>query len=104
MARTNDPATSHAAASHVNLHGSQEYVLELFDRYGAMTDPHLIDHARRDGSMYSESRLRTARKECLDRGWVRDTQVTLPTRFGREATVWQITTDGLEALYGRDAA
>lgn len=98
LARVTDPQTSHDAATRADVEGSQFYVLRLLHEYGASPDFHLANYARAAGSRWSESRLRTARKELVERGLIEDTGVTLPTPSGRQAAVWRLTWRGFEAI------
>ncbi len=72
-ARSTDPTTSHEAAESVgegNMYASQQAVLSALPVRGPMTDPEIARQItiHGDGQVHSESRLRTARKELVDKG------------------------------------
>jgi hypothetical protein len=64
-ARRTDPITSHEAADTNDVAASRQYVMFMAIEHGAMTDHQMIKRAKRAGSFFSESRLRTARHELM---------------------------------------
>ena len=100
LARTTDPSTSHEAAARADLNGSEAEVLEILRRGTPLTDQsiffvHQDNLKRARGALfprkvrsYSESRLRTARKELQRRGLVEWTGETRKLSSGRSSRVW----------------
>lgn len=86
LARTTDPATSHAAAATVNRPRSHRIVLTTL-RLTPMTDDDLVWLCR---DSLSPSRARTARCELVRDGLVRDTGRTERLRSGKHAIVWEV--------------
>lgn len=73
VARRTDPATSWAAAQSLtdaHVRGSQQAVLSTLRQSGPMTDPEIMAAIHAAGGTWSDSRLRTARKELCARGLV----------------------------------
>ncbi len=102
-ARTSDPLTSHQAGATTDVVRSQRLVLELLEHYGDSTDVDIAYYARYEAQHYnghtptfSESRLRTARKELIRRGLVEDSMQRAQLTTGRTAIVWRLTDNGLE--------
>ena len=93
-ARSTDPSTSHEAASSLGegkLLASQQAVLSALRVRGPMTDPEIAREIQihGDGQTYSESRLRTARKELVDKDLVHAAGID---RTGpRRVTIWKAT-------------
>ena len=93
-ARSTDPATSHEAAASVGegkMYASQQAVLSALRVRGPMTDPEIARQItiHGDGQVHSESRLRTARKELVDKGMVHAAGID---RTGpRRVTIWKAT-------------
>lgn len=89
-ARNTDPETSHEAAASIPedvQRASQQEVLSLLRRYGSMTDKHILEaHTMYGSNQYSDSRLRTARKELVDMGYV--VADGYDTSGPRKMTVW----------------
>lgn len=97
-ARLTDPDTSHLAAEAADLEGSQAVVHAVLEYAGpdGLTDEEIAEGARQAqflavaGRRYSDSRLRTARAELVERGVVVDAGHVRPTAFGHEARVWML--------------
>jgi len=89
VARSTDPATSHAAAKSVKVRESQTKVLGLL-KIGAATDEELSNRAMAHGIRISPSGLRTRRCELVDLGLVVDSGVRVTTGTGRKAIVWAV--------------
>lgn len=95
VARRTDPATSHEAAAGLTpakLRSSHRRVLQLFRRFGEMTDEEALQAAKDDGWVISPSGLRSRRAEVTPprgRGIV-DTGKRRKTAGGGNATVWAI--------------
>lgn len=95
-ARHTDPGTSHAAAESVReITDRQQAVLDLFGKYGPMTDEALLlrykDLRHRANTTLpeqSDSGIRTRRSELVDRGDLYDTGERSIMRSGRRAIVW----------------
>jgi hypothetical protein len=97
-ARMDDPITSHEAAESTagNLKASQAHVRDLFVVFGVMADHEVINLDAYVRSItvyktsYSPSRLRTARRELADLGYLVDTGIYRLTPSGRRAKVWAV--------------
>lgn len=97
-ARLTDPNTSHLAAEAADLEGSQAVVHAVLEYAGpdGLTDEEISEGARQErfvaivGRRYSDSRLRTARAELVERGVVVDAGHVRHTAFGYEARVWML--------------
>ncbi len=92
--RDTDPSTSHEAAASIpstTLRQSQFDVLDLFRRYGPMTDRGLLAHARayKDGTTQSDSGLRTRRAELVKMGKL-EWQGIYKTIDGRRHRMWKV--------------
>ncbi len=93
-ARSTDPATSHEAARSIDegtMYASQQAVLSALRVQGPMTDPEIAREIQihGDGQTHSESRLRTARKELVDKDMVHAAGID---RTGpRRVTIWKAT-------------
>jgi len=96
-ARSQDPATSHAAAASVtDLSVKQQAVMDTFRACGPMTDEELLDnYPAPDVPVQTDSGLRTRRHELVEAGLIEDSGETRPTRTGRAAVVWQARADGI---------
>lgn len=96
VARRSDPDTSHDAALSVrDIKECRQAVLALFRLYGPMTDSVLVERAKQCGVRWSESGLRTRRKEVtfpneIARPHLENTGRTETLKSGREAIVWAI--------------
>jgi hypothetical protein len=88
-ARNTDPATSWEAAENADLAGSQVCVLNaLF--WGAMTHSELCRwHRTHDPEPYSDSRLRTATHELVEKGRVVADGTKINGR-GRHEKIWRL--------------
>lgn len=97
-ARTTDPITSKEAAASIKsdaIRRSQEAVLGMLKRYGAMYDQQLVDrylyYSTIDGDIptQSESGIRTRRSELVSKGLVKDSgdKALLPS--GRRTIIWK---------------
>lgn len=91
VARSTDPLTSHVAGENrAAREASERVVLDaLASMDGPASDHEIESWAGLFGVEYTPQRLRTARKQLLDRGVVRDAGVrdgASPT--GRRAHVW----------------
>ena len=100
VARPDDPETSHQAAASVkNLRASHLRVLQLFRRYGPMTDEQLYKIARSNDEnwLISPSGLRSRRAELTPpRGsGIRDSGREIAIESGRGAIVW-VLDEGVE--------
>lgn len=95
IARTTDPATSHAAAASVNDVTLTQYAILVLLRDQDMTDQELVEayHA----AWYidpvtvpraSDSGIRSRRAELVARGLVVDTGNRTRTASGRQAILW----------------
>lgn len=92
MVRSNDPDTSHAAADSISLEAreaSELFVLDLLRTQGLLTDDLILELACDRRTPWSASRLRTARKQLVDKGLVRDSLIRDFTRSGRRAVAWE---------------
>ena len=90
--RDTDPETSMEAAASITpetLRQSQAVVLDLFRRYGPMTDKAMLIHAREheEGSPQSDSGLRTRRAELVKLGKLKWLGV-YQTIDGRKHRMW----------------
>lgn len=102
LARQDDLWTSHAAAERIapQIGTSQARVLWLFQQeQPEMTDEELIRRYRSRAMAghwrnASESRIRTARKELVDLGWLTNTGRTRTNEWGNEMHVWSLTNNG----------
>lgn len=93
-ARNTDPATSWEAAAKADLAGSQASVLEVLHRCGPLSHSaiwwnQLDESSVVFGIWYSESRIRTATRELVDKGLVVADGTRLNGR-GRHETVWRL--------------
>ena len=89
FARRSDPETSHEAAATVDIRRSQEQVINLFHRYGPMTDAELLEAADRLSVKQSPSGLRTRRNELVAKGVLRFTGTFKRLHTGRRARIWE---------------
>lgn len=94
-ARSSDPETSHRAAAALgDIRASQREVLQLFRRYGPMTDKALVEAAEHAGVKQSASGLRTRRHELVELALVIDTgrrmKVYHKTERVREHIIWKL--------------
>ena len=93
-ARSTDPATPHEAAASLDkgkMYASQQAVLSALRVRGPLTDTEIAREIQihGDGQTYSESRLRTARKELVDKDLVHAAGID---RTGpRRVTIWKAT-------------
>lgn len=117
-ARSADPATSHAAAASVTgLTETKGVIVELFRRFGSMTDEELVDRyieERQEPGSFdyggpapgtpggwspslppaTPSSIRTRRSELVRAGLVVDSGRTKRLeQTGRYATIWALSTD-----------
>jgi hypothetical protein len=91
VARATDPETSWAAANSVkDIRKSQEQVLQMFRRYGPLTDEALIARASIAGIAQSHSGLRTRRNELVTLGFLKDSGERGKTLSGRSTTIWEL--------------
>lgn len=97
VARDTDPLTSFQAGENPSARQASELevLLLLTDAGRPLSDAEVVDFHRAtrgiDGDWFTEQRLRTARKQLVDKGLVRDAGVregASPT--GRRAHVWEI--------------
>ena len=91
-ARVTDPVTSWEAAESVDetkIAASQQAVLTALRKHGPSTDRNLVQITFQQ-RRFSESRIRTARKELVDMGLVRQAGFHTPSN-GRRQTVWEAT-------------
>lgn len=94
-ARRSDPVTSHAAADK-SAHGLSEMkvnILNIFERFGALTDSELNDIYQRQSLMFGWKKVRpdTPRKRRSDlssAGFLVDTGETRVNQFGSAEVVW----------------
>lgn len=93
VARRTDPATSWAAAQSLSdghVRGSQQAVLSTLRQSGPLTDPEIMAAIHAAGGTWSDSRLRTARKELCARGLVH-AEGTTRGLTGSQFTRWAAT-------------
>ena len=93
-ARNTDPETSHEAAAQVATKPSQQLVYALAGtrlKGRPFTDKDLVRAVREDWSarQYTDSRIRTARRELADKRLVEHVGYTTPTT-GRRERLWQV--------------
>ena len=91
-ARITDPVTSWEAAESIDetkIAASQTAVLLTLRVYGPSTDRRLVRMSFQWG-IFSESRIRTARKELVDMGLVRQAGFHTPPN-GRRQAIWEAT-------------
>lgn len=91
-ARRTDPETSHAAAAHASrsLTESQKQVLEMFDRYDAMTDVELVlAYDSSDLPTQADSGIRTRRRELVDFGLVENSGRKKVVTHHDPAIIWR---------------
>lgn len=93
IARKTDPETSHAAAASLSAEGLsklQEEILRTL-RAAPMTDSDLCESiaARFQDCSWSESGIRTRRKELVALGKVRDSGKRGQLPSGRESIIWE---------------
>lgn len=94
VARSTDPQTSWEAARSVkDIRKSQQQVLQVFRRHGALSDEAMILRASIAGVNQSHSGLRTRRKELVVLGFVRDSGRRDKTESGRFTIVWELVPD-----------
>lgn len=95
LARTDDPATSHAAAASVRLRtGSQKWrLLEAFFAGG----PAIAEQAARRANLLHAGYWKRV-SELLADGLIYDTGVTLVSTAGEACRVYRITADGCTAV------
>lgn len=102
VARRTDPETSHVAAHNVRgIRASHRRVIQLFRRFGPMTDQEALGAAISDGWRVSPSGLRSRRAEVTPprgRG-IRDSGLKRKTDMGFDSIVWELdpTVDNPEA-------
>jgi hypothetical protein len=94
-ARQSDPVTSHRAADGNNVSGSREVVLRVLRIYGPLADHELVarHHWEVVGTLlpkYTEQRLRTARAELVESGFVQFTGEYRMTASNRRTQVWSL--------------
>lgn len=86
-ARQSDPETSHLAAATISESGtarSQRLVLSVLAAFGPKSDAQILELS---GDGFSPSRLRTARKELVTQGKIRNTFTFHETRRGSRKTL-----------------
>jgi hypothetical protein len=88
--RATDPETSREAAATVDVRKSQAQVINLFRRFGPMTDAELLEAAERLNVIQSPSGLRTRRSELVSRDVLYFTGTFKRLGTGRRARVWAI--------------
>lgn len=84
--RKNDPLTSHAAADSSNVKDSKHAVLSKLRQHKHLAAFELEQVLPE----WSPSRIRTALTELKADGLVVRSERTRPTRFGRDAHVWEV--------------
>lgn len=91
--RRGDPETSHVAAHNVKgIRASHRRVIQLFRRFGPMTDQEALGAAISDGWRVSPSGLRSRRAEVTPprgRG-IRDSGLKRKTEMGFDSIVWEL--------------
>lgn len=90
-ARRSDPVTSHMAADSISgeaREASELFVLQTVKRMSPLTDADIHDLAVIGGNHWSESRLRTARKQLVDKGLIVCVDREGRTDSGRSASRW----------------
>ena len=96
-ARRTDPETSHAAAQSVsNLTQTQQGIYFVLKHRGSRTDEEIEAkygevRERFDFPLASPQGLRSRRAELVALGWVKDSGVTRPTKYGNDSVVWEAT-------------
>lgn len=101
-ARSSDPATSHQAAARVtgNLRETQEHVLTVFRRHGAMTDVELVQrYEESDLPPQSDSGIRTRRRELVDLGEVEDSGEKKSIPPHGPAIIWKLPDPNQDGLF-----
>lgn len=95
LVRATDPVTSHLAAAIVDKRDSQMVVLRCLARTGPLADHELVTWLQDyDHSPLSESRIRSARSELVNRGLVEFAGIHTKTPRGRMTQVWSVTAAG----------
>jgi hypothetical protein len=93
-ARLTNPETSHEAAASVkNITQTQQAILSIFERFGAMVDDRLVElyHLKVAGGTApraSLSGIKTRRKELVLHGLLEDSGDRQVLQSGRKAIVW----------------
>ncbi len=91
--RWSDPATSRVAAEiePVKLSALMATILELYDKYGPMTDDELGHRYRLAGHPpRTRQRLATTRGELVRLGHVRDSGASGRSALGNAAVIWAL--------------
>lgn len=90
-ARTGDPDTSHEAARSVrNIHASHRTILDLFRKYGPMSDEALLYAVADEGLTMSPSGVRSRRSELVALRRLEATGRYTDTQAGRRTTIWDL--------------
>lgn len=94
-ARNTDPETSHEAAATIDQSKSQQAVMTAARNHltGPFTDKDLVRTFRQERATlprFSESRIRTARRELVDQGLLQLHGLTRPVS-GRRERLWEVT-------------
>ena len=101
-ARNSDPQTSHDAADSIqDLTGVQTRIMQLFDKYHAMSDEELIvAYGRQFASFFpsSESSIRSRRSDLAHKGYLVDSGRKSITKAGRPTIIWQ----SADKLFGEE--
>lgn len=90
--RKSDHVTSHEAAdsNRASLPDSRTQVYLLLTQHGPLTQGEIITHARKIGSPFTDSRLRSAVSEMVEDGRVEFSGFYRMTENNRRSQVWQI--------------
>ena len=94
MARVTDPFTSHHAADTISKdarEASERFVLDVLADRGPLTDEMILHVATMNAEPWSPSRIRTARKQLVDKGLVEDSGIKARTDSGRLAIEWVLS-------------
>ncbi len=91
LTRQSDPDTSLKASQSITgeaKEASERFVLHALKSHGPLTDEMLLHVAAQHGEHWSPSRIRTARKQLVDKGLVEDSGIKARTDSGRLAIEW----------------